>query len=91
MILMVQLSVNGESVIPDDLTRVMLKYKTGEPGCITIKKLSDMVNEEKQRLFKLMRNEAVSRKVGSEVQITSQPMSCLRNDDSYEQTPGQDL
>ena len=83
----------GESVMLDDLTRSDVeKYKTGEPGYITIKKTKRYgnvtVREAKDDLLKLMRNEAVNKKVGSEVQITSllTDVMSATNDESYEQT-----
>ncbi len=83
----------GESVMLDDLTRSDAeKYKTGEPGYITIKKTKRYgnitVRQAKDDLLKLMRNEAVNKKVGSEVQITSllTDVMSATNDESYEQT-----
>ena len=83
----------GESVMLDDLTRSDVeKYNTGEPGYITIKKAKRYGNvtlrDAKTDLLKLMRNEAVNKKVGSEVQITSllTDVMSATNDESYEQT-----
>ena len=87
------LQTMGESVMLGDLTRSDIeKYKTGEPGYITIKKTKRYgnvtVREAKDDLLKLMRNEAVNKKVGSEVQITSllTDVMSATNDESYEET-----
>ena len=80
--------------IIDEVDRTqMVEYQTGQPGWITVSKkevFSERVSRHKAReiMLKNLRNEAVSKKVGTTVEITSllTDLISATNDDGYEQT-----
>jgi len=80
--------------IIDEVDRTqMLEYQTGQPGWITVSKnevFSWRIPRPKARenMLKGLRNEAVSKKVGTTVEVTSllTDLMSATNDDGYEQT-----
>ena len=80
--------------IIDEVDRTqMVEYQTGQPGWITVSKKEVfpwrvLVPKARENMLKDLRNEAVSKKVGTTVEITSllTDLMSATNDDLYEQT-----